>query len=93
MILGAAYGALFIDLIGSFLPFTMAIDATVWAYETVAAGFAGIAPQLQDLFSVAYVVYEFIRDAGLPVHLALLLVTVGLNYALTRMVLNYQRRQ
>jgi len=73
--------------------FTIAIDGTVWAYETAAAGFETVAPQLQDLFSVAYVVYEFIRDAGLPVHLALLLVTVGLNYALTRMVLNYQRRQ
>lgn len=73
--------------------FTAAINGTVWAYERVAAGFERIAPQLQDAFSVAYFVYEFIRDAGLPVHLALLLVTVGLNYALTRMVLNYQRRQ
>lgn len=73
--------------------FTLAIDGTVWAYERVAAGVARIAPRLKDAFSVAYVVYEFIRDAGLPVHLALLLVTVGLNYALTRMVLNYQRRQ
>ena len=73
--------------------FTTAIDGTVWVYEQAAGLVEQAAPAAQTGFSVAYAVYEFIRDAGLPVHLALLLVTVGLNYALTRMVLNYQRRQ
>ncbi len=44
-------------------------------------------------FTVVYGVVDFIQRAGLPVQLALLLITVALNYAFTRMVLNYQRRQ
>jgi len=50
-------------------------------------------PFVQVVLSVALGIVDFIRNAGLMVNLALLLVTVGLNYALTRMVLNYQRRQ
>ena len=36
--------------------------------------------------------FEFVRNSSLVFQLALLLITVGLNYLLTRMVLNYQRR-
>ena len=44
-------------------------------------------------FEVLLGILEFFRNAGLMVNLALLLVAVALNYGLTRMVLNYQRRQ
>lgn len=43
-------------------------------------------------FTVLFNIFEFIRNAGLMVQLALLLATVALNYVFTRMVLNYQRR-
>ena len=36
--------------------------------------------------------FDFVRNSSLVFQLALLLITVGLNYLLTRMVLNYQRR-
>ncbi len=44
-------------------------------------------------FAVLAGIFDFIRNAGLMVNLVLLLITVALNYAFTRMVLNYQRRQ
>ena len=36
--------------------------------------------------------FELVRRSGLAVQLTILLITVGLNYFFTRLVLNYQRR-
>lgn len=54
---------------------------------------SGILPVFEVVFAVLFGIFEFMRNAGLMVQLALLLATVALNYGLTRMVLNYQRRQ
>lgn len=51
-----------------------------------------VLPIFGVVLRVLFGVFEFIRNAGLMVQLALLLATVALNYGLTRMVLNYQRR-
>jgi hypothetical protein len=69
--------------------FTTAIEWTVWLWESA----RGVGEPLMQPLEAVWGVVEFVREAPLMVQLALLLVTVGLNYALTRMVLNYQRRQ
>ena len=53
----------------------------------------GVWSLFQIGFTLLFGVFDFIQNAGLAVQLALLLITVALNYAFTRMVLNYQRRQ
>ena len=55
--------------------------ALEWARDSV----RGAGTVLSGLF-------EFVRNQGLGVQLAVLLLTVGLNYFFTRLVLNYQRR-
>jgi predicted anti-sigma-YlaC factor YlaD len=69
------------------------VGAFTGLYNFVAENTQGIRVVLQEALGVLLGVFNFVREAGLMVQLALLLVTVGLNYALTRMVLNYQRRQ
>ena len=66
-----------------------------WArnlYFYARANTSGIRYVLQIGLAFLFGVFDFIRNAGLMVQLALLLATVALNYAFTRMVLNYQRR-
>ncbi len=53
---------------------------------------SGVLPVFEIVGAVLFGIFDFIRNAGLMVQLALLLATVALNYGLTRMVLNYQRR-
>jgi hypothetical protein len=53
---------------------------------------SGIRYVLEIGFGFFLGIFDFVRNAGLMVQLALLLATVALNYGLTRMVLNYQRR-
>lgn len=73
--------------------FTNAVSWTVWLWENTQSRLERVMPQLEAVLGGLYVVVGLVREAGLMVQLALLLITVGLNYALTRMVLNYQRRQ
>lgn len=73
--------------------FTNAASWTVWLWENTQSRLERVMPQLEAVLGGLYVVVGLVREAGLMVQLALLLITVGLNYALTRMVLNYQRRQ
>ena len=72
----------------------------VWFFEVAKQVYFFGLSNLEGVWSVAMIgftvlfnIFEFIRNAGLMVQLALLLATVALNYAFTRMVLNYQRRQ
>ncbi len=53
----------------------------------------GIWSLFQIVFTVLFGIFDYIRNSSLMVQLALLLATVALNYAFTRMVLSYQRRQ
>lgn len=48
---------------------------------------------LQIGLSVLTGIIGYIQDRGLAVQLAILLITVGFNYWVTRLVLSYQRRQ
>jgi predicted anti-sigma-YlaC factor YlaD len=69
--------------------FTIAIEWTVTLWNNLQA----VAPDVQGFIGMLFTISEVVRGAPLMVQLGLLLVFVGLNYALTRMVLNYQRRQ
>jgi len=73
--------------------FTGAVDWTVWLWENTKGTFGLAMPVLQIGLGLLLAAVEWIRNAPFAVHLAILLITVGLNYGLTRMVLNYQRRQ
>lgn len=66
-----------------------------WAktlYFYASDNISGVLPVFQIVGVVVFGIFDFIRNAGLMVQLALLLATVALNYAFTRMVFNYQRR-
>ena len=47
---------------------------------------------LQTGGTILFGLFDFVRRSGLAVQLTVLLITVALNYFLTRLVLNYQRR-
>lgn len=62
-------------------------------YFWVTGKFDVASPLLLIAWKVLLGIFEYIRQSGLAVQLALLLITVGFNYWFTRLVLNYQRRQ
>ncbi len=62
-------------------------------YFWVTGKFEAAVPLLQIGLKVLLGIFEYIRQSGLAVQLAILLITVGFNYWFTRLVLNYQRRQ
>ncbi len=70
-----------------------AADWTKALYFSARDNTSGVFYVFRITGSVLFGIFDFIRNAGLMVQLALLLATVALNYAFTRMVLNYQRRQ
>ena len=63
-------------------------DLYVFARENM----GGVMYILQIAGTLLVGLFDFVRNSSLVFQLALLLITVGLNYLLTRMVLNYQRR-
>ena len=72
------------------------VTGAEWAknlYFTVRENTGGLLYVFQIGGTVLFGIFDFVRNSGLMVQLALLLATVLLNYAFTRMVLNYQRRQ
>lgn len=73
--------------------FTTAIEWTVALWNGIEGAAETVRPQFEDLFKLLLYISEVIRGASLMVQLGLLLLFVALNYVLTRMVLNYQRRQ
>jgi len=72
--------------------FTTAIGYTVGLWNATSDLMAQFGPQAEAVLGAIMAFVDFFRGAPLMVKLAILLVTVGLNYALTRMVLNYQQR-
>lgn len=58
----------------------------------LATGLEDVLPVVQALGKPVMYLFELATNAGWAVQLAVLLITVTLNYVLTRMVLNYQRR-
>ncbi len=69
------------------------MNSGVQVYFWVTGKFEAAVPLLQIGLKVLLGIFEYIRQSGLAVQLAILLITVGFNYWFTRLVLNYQRRQ
>jgi predicted anti-sigma-YlaC factor YlaD len=68
-------------------------DVAKQVYFLGLSNLEGVWSVIMIAFTVLFGIFDFVRNGGLMVQLVLLLVTVALNYAFTRMVLNYQRRQ
>ena len=64
-------------------------DLSLSAWRTAQAGWE----LFKILGTVFFEIIDFFRGQNLAVQLALLLLTVGFNYWVTRLVLSYQRRQ
>ena len=68
------------------------MEASKELYRFAESNMGGVMYVLQIAGTLLVGLFDFVRNSSLVFQLALLLITVGLNYLLTRMVLNYQRR-